>query len=260
MRQVIYICLSLLSCAGISAQIPQSFTYQAVIRDDGGGVISNQVIGIQISILQGSVSGTPVYTESFIATTNTYGLINLDIGKGMVVNGDFSGIDWGDNSYFIKIEMDATGGTNYTEMGISQLLSVPYAFYAGRVENISEVDPVFGGSVACGINGSDTANWNMIKSKGMGVWCKNSTDTIYQAESDGFLYCVSNETNQCSGHIVHLYIGQYQHVLKKFLAVDTDMMFFLPVTKGSFYQVVVTVEPDCMVQDPSVTLKWLPLF
>lgn len=167
MKKIIYTLTVLMLSASIflpfgqaGAQVPQSFKYQAVVRDGSGDIITDQQVGLQVSILQGSTSGTAVYVETHPPTTNGFGLINLKIGKGTVVSGDFSMIDWGNDSYFIKIEIDATGGTSYTEMGTSQLLSVPYALHAETVKNITETDPVFEASVSGGITATDTGYWN----------------------------------------------------------------------------------------------------
>ena len=84
---------------------------------------------MQIEILQGGISGTPVYTESFTPTTNTYGLVNLEIGTG-TTSDDFTIIDWANDTYFIRTSIDVTGGSSYSVMGTSQLMSVPYALYA----------------------------------------------------------------------------------------------------------------------------------
>ena len=116
----------------INAQTPENFKYQAVIRNTTGNILANKVIGFQFSILQNS---TTVYTETFIDTTNQYGLVNINIGDGTVVNGNFSNIDWSTDTYFLKVEIDETGGANYTELGISKLNSVPYALYAKKAEN-----------------------------------------------------------------------------------------------------------------------------
>jgi trimeric autotransporter adhesin len=105
-------------------QAPSSFNYQAVIRDAAGAVKANANASIRIDLLQGSATGSIIYAESFTVTTNAYGLINLQIGKGNVISGSFSSINWGNNSYFIAVSVDGT------LMGTSQLLSVPYALYA----------------------------------------------------------------------------------------------------------------------------------
>ncbi|MDC1362229.1 DUF1566 domain-containing protein [Crocinitomicaceae bacterium] len=125
--------LSLVAIATISlssyGQAPEGFKYQAVVRDAGNTILNNQAVGMQIEILQGGISGTPVYTESFTPTTNTYGLVNLEIGTG-TTSDDFTIIDWANDTYFIRTSIDVTGGSSYSEMGTSQLMSVPYAMYA----------------------------------------------------------------------------------------------------------------------------------
>ncbi len=125
--------LSLVAIATLSlssfGQAPEGFKYQAVIRDAGNTILNNQAVGMQIEILQGGISGTPVYTESFTPTTNTYGLVNLEIGTG-TTSDDFTIIDWANDTYFIRTSIDVTGGSSYSVMGTSQLMSVPYALYA----------------------------------------------------------------------------------------------------------------------------------
>jgi len=109
-----FVVLFIVGC--LMGQTPQSFKYQAVARDASGEVVDNQAVGMQISILQGSISGTAVYVETFTPTTNEFGLMNLNIGAGTVVSGDLTIIDWSADTYFIKIEMDITGGTTYERL------------------------------------------------------------------------------------------------------------------------------------------------
>jgi len=127
----------------IWAQSPQKMSYQAVVRDLSNNLIKEQAVGMKISILQGSVSGTVVYTETQAPTTNADGLVSIEIGGGA----GFSTINWANGTYFIKTETDPTGGTNYSITGTSQLLSVPYALHAKTAETITgtvtETDPVF---------------------------------------------------------------------------------------------------------------------
>jgi hypothetical protein len=124
--------------AQINAQSPASFKYQAVVRDAAGVILTNQAVGMRMTILQGSASGSISYQETFTPTSNTYGLVNLSIGQGTVTSGTFAGIDWSAGPYFIETAMDPTGGASYTVMGASQLLSVPYALFATDVENDSD--------------------------------------------------------------------------------------------------------------------------
>ena len=148
----------------IYCQSPEKISYQAVVRDANNNLIIHASLGLQISILQGSIDNPPVYTETQIATSNANGLVSLEIGNGTVLSGGFNKIDWVNGPFFIKIEIDLLGGTSYTIISTSQLLSVPYALHAKTAEsisgNISEIDPVFGASVANGITQTDTINWN----------------------------------------------------------------------------------------------------
>jgi hypothetical protein len=126
--------LSLVAIATLSlnsfGQAPEGFKYQAVVRDAGNTILNNQAVGMRMTIQQGSIGGTAVYQETFAPTTNGYGLVNLEIGNGTVVSGTFASIDWANGPYFIETAVDVTGGTSYSVMGTSQLMSVPYALYA----------------------------------------------------------------------------------------------------------------------------------
>ena len=109
------------------AQTPQSFNYQAVLRDASGNILANQNIEIQVGILQGSASGSAIFSETHSTTTNNFGLVNLTVGS--ISSTNFSSIDWTDGPFFIQISVDGT------IMGTSQLLSVPFALHAKTVEN-----------------------------------------------------------------------------------------------------------------------------
>jgi hypothetical protein len=119
----------------VNAQAPQSFNYQAVARDAAGTVLSNQAVSFRISLLQGSATGTNVYSETHAVTTNLFGLVNFAIGGGTIVSGSFANINWAQGPYFAQIELDATGGSTYVIMNTTQLLSVPYAQYAEKSGN-----------------------------------------------------------------------------------------------------------------------------
>ncbi|MCW3084750.1 MAG: hypothetical protein JWP12_2116 [Bacteroidetes bacterium] len=118
--------------AVVFAQAPQGFNYQAVARDASGVALINQSVGLQISLLQGSATGTAVYTETHTLTSSNIGLLNLTIGNGTPVTGTFSSINWAAGPYFVEISMDVTGGTSYVLMGTQQLMSVPYALFAAN--------------------------------------------------------------------------------------------------------------------------------
>lgn len=56
------ILLSLVTVATIAlssfGQSPEGFNYQAVIRDAGSVILSNQAVGMRLTIQQGSIGGT----------------------------------------------------------------------------------------------------------------------------------------------------------------------------------------------------------
>ena len=117
------------------SQSPEKISYQAIIRNSSNVLVSNQSVGMRISILQGSTSGSSVYTETHTPTTNLNGLVSIEIGGGTVVSGLMSSVNWENGPYYIKTETDPTGGISYSITGISQLLSVPFALHAKTVEN-----------------------------------------------------------------------------------------------------------------------------
>lgn len=143
-RAVLIITLTnLLISSSIFAQTPEKMSYQAVIRNSSDALVTNTQIRMEINILQGTASGTEVYTETQTPTTNANGLVSIEIGGGA----GFNAIDWSAGPYFIETKTDPTGGTNYTITGTSQLLSVPFALHAKTAETVSggitETDPVF---------------------------------------------------------------------------------------------------------------------
>ncbi len=111
-------------------QAPEKMSYQAVIRDNSGQLVTDHDVGMKISILKGSVTGTPVYEETHTVMPSSNGLVTIEIGGGTTLSGTFADIDWTGGSYFLKTQTDPAGGTDYSITGASQLLSVPYAFHA----------------------------------------------------------------------------------------------------------------------------------
>ncbi|MBN1183875.1 MAG: DUF1566 domain-containing protein [Bacteroidales bacterium] len=135
----------------VFAQAPAKISYQAIIRDPSNQLITNTNIGIKIEILKGSTSSPSVYTETHREETNANGLVSIIIGEG-TSNQDLEGrIDWADGPYFLKIEIDPSGGTNFTISSTSQIMSVPYALYATKAQSCGDSvklgDFAFGGIV-----------------------------------------------------------------------------------------------------------------
>lgn len=132
MKKIYSILAGLLLTASVFAQAPQKMSYQAVIRNTSNALITSTPVGMQISVLQGSSTGTAVYVETQTPSTNANGLVSLEIGGGTVVSGNFSTINWANGPYFIKTETDPTGGTAFTITGTNELMSVPYALNAAN--------------------------------------------------------------------------------------------------------------------------------
>ena len=132
MNRIFTVLSAVLLSASLWAQAPQSFSYQAVVRGANNALVANKQVGMKISLLKGSETGTPVYVETHTPTSNSNGLVSIAIGGGTVVSGTFTTIDWANGPYFVKTETDPTGGTSYSLITTGQLLSVPYALYAGN--------------------------------------------------------------------------------------------------------------------------------
>jgi hypothetical protein len=134
--QCVTFCFLLFTLVVNAQAPPNAFNYSAVARNAAGQPIATSTIGIQISILKTSSTGVSQYSENHFVITDGYGLFNLVIGAGSIQSGSMANIDWSNDVYFLKVDMDATGGTNFLTMGTSQLLSVPYALHAKTAESI----------------------------------------------------------------------------------------------------------------------------
>lgn len=127
----------MLAVTTLFAQVPSQFTYQAVVRDANGSLLANGNVGLRLTLLQGSATGTTVWTSSQMVTTNANGLFTVAVGAG---GASLDDVDWSQGPYFLKSEVDPTGGNNYTVSTIQQLISVPYAMRAATVESHSLAD------------------------------------------------------------------------------------------------------------------------
>jgi ABC-type transporter Mla subunit MlaD len=133
MKRLLYTLVATAISLATFAQSSQKMSYQAVIRNANNQLVDNKQIGLKLSILRGSASGTVVYTETQTPTTNANGLMSVQFGGGA----GYSSINWAADTYFVKTEVDPAGGTNYTITGASQFLSVPFALYAVSAGNSS---------------------------------------------------------------------------------------------------------------------------
>lgn len=132
MKKLLLNALLVLAGFAAQAQAPAKFNYQGIARAGSGLPLASQAISMRISIVDGTPTGTVVYAETQSATTNAYGLYNVAIGSGTVVTGTMASVNWSSGNKYIKVELDPAGGTSYTDLGTTQLLSVPFAMYAAN--------------------------------------------------------------------------------------------------------------------------------
>ncbi|MFH2144133.1 MAG: hypothetical protein ABIJ97_17030 [Bacteroidota bacterium] len=126
-----------------SAQAPQGIKYQAVVRDGQGNLITNDEISLRLSLVSNLTSYNIEYQETHHVTTNNFGLINIVIGQGNIISGDFNQILWEKNNMFLKVELDLDNIENYVELGISEILSVPYALSSKKSEYSNYADTAY---------------------------------------------------------------------------------------------------------------------
>jgi uncharacterized protein (TIGR02145 family) len=131
------------------AQVPNKMSFQTVARNNLGKLVSNKTIGVRLSILKTTSTGTAVFVETHSKTSNVNGLLTLEVGTGTVTIGTFATIDWSKGPYFLKTEMDVNGGANYSISGVTEFVSVPYAKMSDAVK-----------TVANGANVGDMNYWN----------------------------------------------------------------------------------------------------
>jgi len=222
MKRIFTIAAALFMAASVWAQAPEKMSYQAVIRDASNNLTTTQAVGMQISILQGSATGTAVYVETQTITSNANGLVSLEIGTGAVVSGDFTTIDWANDTYFIKTETDPTGGTNYTITGTSQLMSVPYALHAKTAESITgggsgSTDPFYlgqdtlGGIVYYIYKDATGTQHGLIVSKteSTAVWQATGTTTGADRTEDGAYNTTQMTSSAAATYVTSLGPGWY---------------------------------------------------
>ena len=129
MRHLSIIFLFLEFTINITSQIPNSFSYQAVVRDSENTLLRNKDVKIEVSIFQESYYSQDeevVFTQILETKTNENGLISVTIGGTQ----EFSNISWIDGQLSIQTRIDPNGGENFTIETKQQLLSVPFAMAA----------------------------------------------------------------------------------------------------------------------------------
>ncbi|MBL7964743.1 MAG: hypothetical protein JNM31_12975 [Flavobacteriales bacterium] len=194
------------------AQAPQAFDFQGVARDAAGNALVSQSVSLRLSLLDGDALGPVLYQELHGTTTNAFGLFNVRVGEGAPVTGVFAEIDWGADTRFLKVELDAAGGSSYLDMGTTQLLSVPYALFANSIpcSRVSLLGDTLFQTNGCYvvIPGISVANGGCKDLDGDGVYdhpgcsdpidCDDLTATTYPGASE---ICGNGVDDDCDGII-----------------------------------------------------------
>lgn len=132
---ILFLFLTLFLPTFLFAQVPQGIPYQAMIRNSDGSALMNTNVTVRFTLHQNTTTGAVEYQETQALVTNAFGLINAVFGQGTAVQGTFAAINWSNATKFIQVE--ANDGNGYVDMGTQQMMSVPYAMYAGSAGNQS---------------------------------------------------------------------------------------------------------------------------
>jgi hypothetical protein len=125
--------MALLLCTQLLwAQVPQKFNYQGIARDTKGNPMSGKTMRLKLSVLPTQDATVPEYEETQLVTTNEFGLYTLKIGEGEATVGEMNTVKWETGNKYIRVSIDPQGGSQFTDAGTTQLLSVPYAIYAEK--------------------------------------------------------------------------------------------------------------------------------
>jgi hypothetical protein len=228
MKRILISLFFLFGVLSLYSQSPEGFSFQAVVRDAVGNPLVTQAVSFRFTIIQGTPTGADVFKEVHNVTTDDFGSVSLVINNGTGKVGVFENIDWGTDSYFFKIELDKTGGSSYSDMGTTQLLSVPYALHAKTAANSFSGDyndlvnkPVTDGSetrVSAGNNMIVTGSGTIIDpyhiTNGFSGSYNDLTNKPIINGSETFVSAVDNLTVSGTGTSVDPYIiGVRKHYI-----------------------------------------------
>ncbi len=165
MFPALFLFLALIVSSSLHSQSPQGIPYQAVMRNADGSTMASSEAVLTFMIHDGTADGTVVYQESHSLTSNAQGLVSCVVGNGVVSQGNFENINWGSGAKFLHVMMGSV------DLGTQQMLSVPYALYAGSTQvSVSPTgDTLTVGGQSLIVPGISAANpTNNISTSGLG--------------------------------------------------------------------------------------------
>ncbi|MBR5028913.1 MAG: hypothetical protein IKX51_06810 [Bacteroidales bacterium] len=121
----------------LMAQVPQSFSFQAVMRDHDT-LMANQIVHAKFTITPNDNSDVITYCETQNLTTDANGILRAEIGKGTSCGGRFDQIRWERGEYLLNCRFDYSAIPEYFLTSTTQLISVPYALVSGSAKTSSD--------------------------------------------------------------------------------------------------------------------------
>jgi uncharacterized protein (TIGR02145 family) len=179
--------LLLAALAFVATAQPQKIHYQAVAVGANGKPIKNSTVGLRLSVLDSLPTANTLYTETQAASTDASGQFSIFLGGGTATVGTFANLPWANgNDKFLKVEMDAQGGSNYQTMGTTQLVSVPYAMAAKTADLAKELQ------LGALIRGNAGRTWQLTESINGPTWTCFPPVTVANAGADQLNVCASS--------------------------------------------------------------------
>jgi len=164
------------------AQSPSFVGYQAVVRDVGGAILVSSAVDVQFGILQTSTAGVLLYEETQSVTTNSVGLIDLNIGNGTSTGaGSFSNmssVNWGADQHYLNVKIDVGSTGSFIDIGTTQLMSVPYAFHSKTTDQVYALNELTDVDTS-GLEVGHTLIWNGVS------WVAGNVDSVSYAVNSG---------------------------------------------------------------------------
>ncbi len=220
-----YATIGLFLATLLSAQVPQAFSYQTIAFNASGAPISNGNVSLKVSILDNTATGNVLYSETHTKTTNSKGLVNLNIGQGTASTGSFGAINWGTNPKFVKVELDPQGGSNYVNVGVNQLMSVPYAQISKTV-----VTGAGQGIILTSPNGT-AYTLNVNDNGALSLPTTSASNSSIPANL--YLYGSYNSFNASNAELLRNVNGPDTRIGYKYLPSNTQLKFIASPGNGS---------------------------
>jgi hypothetical protein len=217
--RLLFFYFSLLGAPNIFGQsVPQGFNYQTTVRNNSGSILSFQPVTLNFSFYSNGLTGTIVWQENHFLATDAKGHVKTVIGNGVSTgvgsSSAFNLINWSSGIYYLKVSIDAAGGTTFVDMGATQLFSVPYSLHSLKSQgcnnlSLSELNDV---SVTTNSVGN-LLKWN-------GLYWISSLDN----DNDTVLYAIS------TSHSIYTDTANYVYA-----TLMPDTLLFANYTDSALY-------------------------